>query len=228
MVRPGSFGRSRHEQQREQTRDQVVATALRLFVERGYVAVRVEDIAAAAGVSRATFYKYFSEREEILAELFARLLGRDPAPAPAGDAADVVKRVTTLLVESALRMAGQELLARFVYSLPIRHAALLAEGTRPPVAETVERLLTEAAAAGAIRTDLPVALLTAHVTRSFEAAMRDWAEGRADDVADHVRQLVDLAFTGVAPRPAVRAATFRSGAGAGAGVAGRRTGARRH
>lgn len=214
MVRPANFGRTRHEKQREQTRDQVVATALRLFTDRGYVTVRVEDIAAEAGVSRATFYKYFSEREEILAELFARLLGRDAAPAPPGDPADVVGRVTRLLVESARRMASQEQLARFVYSLPIRHAALQGAGSRPPVAETVEHLLTEAVAAGAIRADLPVALLAGQVMRGFEAAMRDWAEGRANDAAEHVRLFVELAFSGIAGSTAGLAGTSRRGADA--------------
>ena len=35
----------------------------------------MEDIAQQAGVSRATFYKHFAEREQVLAELFERLLG---------------------------------------------------------------------------------------------------------------------------------------------------------
>ena len=44
-------------------------TALRLFSERGYLGVRVEDIAKESGVSRATFYKHFAEREQVLAEI---------------------------------------------------------------------------------------------------------------------------------------------------------------
>ncbi|MGE5135587.1 MAG: TetR/AcrR family transcriptional regulator [Gemmatimonadota bacterium] len=199
VIRPPGFGQTRAEQQREKTRDAVVATALRLFTERGYVAVRVEDIAAEAGISRATFYKYFSEREQILGELFARLLGREPAPPPPGQPADVEGRVRTLLVAAARQMAGQEVLARFIYTLPVRHAALAGEGARPPVIVTVEQLLREAAGAGALRTDIPPADLAGHLARSFEAAMRDWAEGRAPDAADRVAVLVGLAFHGMLP-----------------------------
>jgi AcrR family transcriptional regulator len=198
-VRPPGFGRPRAER-RAKARDLVVATALRLFSERGYIAVRVEDIARAAGISRATFYKYFSEREEILAELFARLLGREPAPAPPGGAEETLERVEQLLVATAQRMLQDEVLARFVYTLPIRHAALLGEGARPPVLDTVERMLAEASVAGAVRADVPATLLTAHVGRAYEAAMRDWAEGRCDDAPGQVRLLLGLAFHGISAR----------------------------
>lgn len=199
MVRSAGWGTSRAGKHRARTRDAVVATALRLFSERGYVAVRVEDIAAEAGISRATFYKYFAERDEILAELFSRLMGAEPAQVPPGGPADVVARVTGLLRDTAARMVEQAELARFVYTLPIRHAALLGEGARPPVLDTVERLIEEARAAGAFRGTLPTTMLTAHVGRCFEAAMRDWAEGRASDAPQQVGQLVDLAFHGMVP-----------------------------
>lgn len=187
---------------RERARDRLLDTALRLFAERGYVAVRVEDIARAAGVSRATFYKHFSEREEILAELFARLLGREPAAPPTGDPADAVARVRALLQDAAARMVADEQLARFVYTLPIRHAALLGEGARPPVLDLVEQVVEEGAAAGAVRDDIPPTLITAHLARTFEAAMRDWAEGRVEDIGPHLEVMVDLAFDGARWRPA--------------------------
>ena len=48
------------------TRAALGRAAWRLMIERGYAHVRVEDIAAAAGVSARTFGNYFSGKEEAL------------------------------------------------------------------------------------------------------------------------------------------------------------------
>jgi AcrR family transcriptional regulator len=50
-------------------RQDVLSAGSQLFAERGYYAVRMEDIAEAADVSRATLYRHFSTRDSILAEL---------------------------------------------------------------------------------------------------------------------------------------------------------------
>ncbi|UXZ38587.1 TetR/AcrR family transcriptional regulator [Cupriavidus gilardii] len=42
-----------------------MAAALELFVERGYAATRLEDVAAAAGVSKGTVYLYFANKKEL-------------------------------------------------------------------------------------------------------------------------------------------------------------------
>jgi AcrR family transcriptional regulator len=48
------------------TRDNLVETAIRLFLERGYGGTTIDDIAEAAGMSRASFYTYFPSKREIL------------------------------------------------------------------------------------------------------------------------------------------------------------------
>ena len=174
--------------------------ALRLFSERGYLGVRVEDIAQEAGVSRATFYKHFDEREQILAELFARLLGTEiPEPhQPIGDGS-IEEQILTAVEVSVRRMLQQEQLAKFVYSLPVRHSALLNPGapTTPPVFGQVARLLEIGIERGEIRKDLPVTLLSRHVLAGLETAMRDWAEDRAEDPVQQVRSMLELALHGV-------------------------------
>ena len=44
---------------------ELLAAALDLFVERGFAAARLEDVAARAGVSKGTLYLYFANKEEL-------------------------------------------------------------------------------------------------------------------------------------------------------------------
>jgi AcrR family transcriptional regulator len=44
---------------------EIVAAALRLFVARGFAATRLEDVAAAAEISKGTLYLYFENKEEL-------------------------------------------------------------------------------------------------------------------------------------------------------------------
>jgi AcrR family transcriptional regulator len=55
--------------QRQQTRAEIVRTAFDLFGKHGYDEVSVEMIAAATGISRATFFNYFPQKELILREV---------------------------------------------------------------------------------------------------------------------------------------------------------------
>lgn len=59
---------SSREQQREETRRRLYASALAIFRRDGVVAARTEDIAKAAGVSRGSFYFHFPTKEHVLLE----------------------------------------------------------------------------------------------------------------------------------------------------------------
>ncbi len=56
----------------EQTRTAITEAALALFRERGYEAATMRDIAVRAGVSTGNAYYYFSSKEELLKEFYAR------------------------------------------------------------------------------------------------------------------------------------------------------------
>jgi AcrR family transcriptional regulator len=69
------------------TRDRIRASALRLFGAQGYDATTVEQIAAAAGVSHMTFFRYFPAKEDVALSdsydpLLAGLLAQTPATWP--------------------------------------------------------------------------------------------------------------------------------------------------
>lgn len=65
MVTSSDHNKPRWERRKDARPQELVAAALDLFVERGYAATRLEDVAAQAGVSKGTLYLYFSSKEEL-------------------------------------------------------------------------------------------------------------------------------------------------------------------
>jgi AcrR family transcriptional regulator len=55
----------RWERRKDARPQELLAAALDLFVERGYAAARLDDVAARAGVSKGTLYLYFENKEEL-------------------------------------------------------------------------------------------------------------------------------------------------------------------
>jgi len=53
-------------ERRERMRARLVASALQVFASKGYEASDIEDVIAAAQVSRGTFYNYFRTNEELM------------------------------------------------------------------------------------------------------------------------------------------------------------------
>src|SRR5882762_4707966 len=54
------------ERRRQSALEEIVDVALELFVRNGFEATTVETIAAAAGCSPRTFYRYFGSKEDVM------------------------------------------------------------------------------------------------------------------------------------------------------------------
>jgi len=55
----------RWERRKDARPQELLAAALDLFVDRGYAATRLEDVARRAGVSKGTLYLYFDNKQEL-------------------------------------------------------------------------------------------------------------------------------------------------------------------
>lgn len=67
----------------QQTRAAIEQAARKLFAERGFHGTTLADITSAAGKSAAVFYRYFDDKEDLLAALaqgFLRTSWHRPAP----------------------------------------------------------------------------------------------------------------------------------------------------
>ncbi|MFJ9633628.1 TetR family transcriptional regulator [Streptomyces sp. NPDC091280] len=63
------------ERKKERTRNLIAQEALRLFREKGFDEVSVVEVAAAAEVSKATLFRYFPVKEDLVLHRFADHLG---------------------------------------------------------------------------------------------------------------------------------------------------------
>src|SRR3712207_7638229 len=83
---PGAPTEGLRERKKRAARDTIAATARRLFAERGFEAVTVAEVAAAADVSEKTVFNHFptkedlafAGREEGIAQFVAALTQRTP------------------------------------------------------------------------------------------------------------------------------------------------------
>jgi AcrR family transcriptional regulator len=159
------------ERKKEQTRQHIADTARRLFLERGFDAVTVAEVAGKAEVSVGTVFNYFPTKEDLFysgMEVFEEQLIGAVRDRPAGESVLAAFRRVVLegiprlsrhetaeIIASAARIVGssrslqareRELVARYTAQL----AALIAEETRRPT-DDVESAAVAAALMGAQR-----------------------------------------------------------------------------
>ena len=90
---------SRRSKAKSDRRSQLITAAERLMAEHGYLAVRLEDIGAAAGVSGPAIYRHFPNKEALLVELLVGISTRllNGANAVAGQADDAESALQGLI-----------------------------------------------------------------------------------------------------------------------------------
>src|ERR1700691_4314911 len=127
---------------RQQTRGEIIRAAFELFGRLGYEEVSMDSVAAAAGVSRATLFNYFPQKELILREIAAArveklksILGEFGTSGKAASFETIVEMILRLCEENA-RIAGKskKLLIETIFRQASQGVLLIAR------AEAVEAL----------------------------------------------------------------------------------------
>ncbi len=91
-------------------RQQILNVARDIFTRRGYHAAKIDDIVAAAGIARGTFYLYFDDKRAIFEEIVDRMIARlgmsivrvdphDGARSVAEQVRDNIRRIVRILLE---------------------------------------------------------------------------------------------------------------------------------
>ncbi len=97
------------ERKRRQARERIIQAAEDLFFSRGFDDVSVSDIAERAEVGRTTFFRHFSDKQEVAFAREQQLLGMITAAAHEGDFAPVrdMTEAVEQLCQLVLAMCAQ-------------------------------------------------------------------------------------------------------------------------
>ncbi|GAA3038920.1 TetR/AcrR family transcriptional regulator [Actinokineospora globicatena] len=130
-------------------REELLTSATRLFRERGFPSVSMEDIGAATGIAGPSVYRHFASKSDILLAASRRMADRlrwglEESLTSATDPSDALRRLARSYVDTVMR--SDDLIAVYtteLANLPERDAKELRALQRGYVAEWV-RLLREA------------------------------------------------------------------------------------
>ncbi|BAU87132.1 tetR-family transcriptional regulator [Streptomyces laurentii] len=222
---PESAAGTRAAAQRLKMRRELAAAAMELFATKGYEATTVDEIAAAAGVARRTFFRHFRSKEEAifpdhddtLVRAEAVLNAAPPHEHPLDTVCRGIKEVMKMYAGAPAVSVARYRLTREVPTLREREIASVARYerlfTRYLLGHFDERdhhdgnddpLLAEVAAS---------AVVTAH-NHVLRRWLRAGGQGDVETQLDHAFAIVRDTFgSGIGARPGT------AGAGAGAGAA---------
>ncbi|MCF6522887.1 TetR family transcriptional regulator [Streptomyces sp. JJ36] len=210
--------------QRLKMRRELAAAAMELFATKGYEATTVDEIAAAAGVARRTFFRHFRSKEEAifpdhddtLVRAQAVLEAAPPHEHPLDTVCRGIKEVMRMYASSPKGSVERYKLTREVPALREREIASVARyerlftryllghfdeaAHREDVSDYDEPLLAEVAAS---------AVVTAH-NHVLRRWLRGGAVGDVEAQLDHafaiVRRTFGTGFGASRPAPAAEAA----------------------
>jgi AcrR family transcriptional regulator len=187
-------GAGLRERTRRAVRAELAELAVGLFVERGFDATTVDDIAAAAGLSRRSFFRYFPSKEDVVfgdAEDVAGRVAAAVAARPADEPPWECLRAVLREWHEPIRAARSDpAVLRLIESTPALRARLHVK--REQMRERIAGALLERGGVDAFTADL----LTGAAGAALEAADRAWL--RADGAADRA-DLLDRAFAALRP-----------------------------
>ncbi|MCV7356510.1 TetR family transcriptional regulator [Mycolicibacterium fluoranthenivorans] len=199
MITPGGAGESLQRRMKDRMLSEVAEMATQLFLAKGFDETTVDEICAAAGLSRRSFFRYFKTKEDVV-------ISQLPVLSDIGCEV-FLSRPPDEDVWTALRHS----LTPFVEWVDEDHAralAFLALIEKSPTLrfrylDRVDRWQAGLVAAARTRlahsgNDLYLPVIVAAATGAYRAAGKIWAQSGG---GDSISALFDEAFAALAPAP---------------------------
>ena len=213
---PGPTGARTGPSKAARTREALRAAALRRFVDDGFDAANVADIAAEVGVTERTFYRHFATKDEVLFGDFEQRLGwfrsalrsRPPTEGLVDSCLAAINSFPDdprLMIEVA--KLRESLLSRDRIARSLRELqGLLAEELHR-VADERRAAAGRTSRAGSTDEALASAVEAEILSAAVFAAVRVWTDHTGDRDLDDLRRLTEQALAVV--RPSVADSTRR-------------------
>ena len=104
MESPNGQNAAGSQVRRGESRSAIIDAAERLFLERGFGSVSMDELAEAAGLARRTLYNQFASKEEIFREMLLRVSGQlerafPPGLETEGDAEHVLRLIARMILK---------------------------------------------------------------------------------------------------------------------------------
>lgn len=198
---PGRHGLPREFVVRNQ-RDRLAAAIIATVAERGYHDATISQIAAAAGVSRRTFYTYFTSKEECFSETYQMVVEHLIS---AAEEAAAGEREWTAKVRAKLRawldaFAANPDLARFLLIAPGRAGEDLAAHQRAAMERAVEEISEGMPAPPATR-EVSKAVETAITGAVTTLVVRKVEAGEGESLPELLPEILELSMAPYLGRP---------------------------
>lgn len=192
----------RREDNKAKKRADLERAAAELFRRQGYAETSIEQIVAAAGVARGTFYLYFGDKEALFRALVAAVL--DPAADALVEARQALDEAADLAdTQAAYAVLGQSLVAAvadrpgeaLLYYRELRNPGPVGEWLRSRGAQLdafVVEMVASLMARGLIRSADPLVVALA-IVGAIDRLAYAWLEGGQVGEPPHVaREIVEL------------------------------------
>jgi len=183
------------ERKKLRTARELQAAALALFAEHGFDHVTTDDIAAAAEVSKTTFYRYFSSKEEVLlgnpeADLDlvrAALHDRPRDESPLDSVRNAILGLADAIEHDRDTALAKGHLTRATSSLKARYLEQLSAFEQVVAGFIAERRGVDP------RSDLAARVLGAHTMTALRVAVEVWLDRDGEpDLLDLVRRALAM------------------------------------
>jgi AcrR family transcriptional regulator len=182
--------------------EKLMRVSVELFAEHGYAQTSVQQIVDAAGVTKGALYHYFKSKDDLLFDIYDRLLSMQREHLDA-----IVAR--GLDPEQTVRLVCEDVIVTSIEGLDdgavfFRSQHMLSEKRQREVKQrrrdyngAFEAILERGRAEGVFRTDIPLAILIAHFFSDVHYLAQWYSPGGALTKQQVASELTDLYLAGL-------------------------------